>query len=241
MKTTGQSPVRLESFRWEKPGIATIVYVQLVAHGGAPAGIPSPESPVAVKYQGYSMRNVGSHMEFRWFFRGAEDMPRSATDTSPGGLHSEQWSMDISLLQVPITSHPDIDDIMQDYGGVLRAGEVEFPPYVKGGTNPFYGVRDFFAPGLILRVQRVKPQKSGSNTGSVSQLDGLGYIEAPTGSAFGFVTGSTGGNRSPWLKTEYSFRAEGDQIVETEGWRYGGIGGRGGWLREIYRPRDSRF
>jgi hypothetical protein len=244
VKMIGASPVRLESFRWEKPGVATAVYVQLLDPGSAAPGRPSLQglpSGLKLKYQGYSFRNVGSHVEFRWTYRGAGCMPRSPTDRSPAGdcAASEQWSMDISLMQSPITSHPDIDSIMNDFRGVLRAGEVEFPPYIDGKENPFYGVRDFFSPGVILKVQRVRP--SNGISGSVSQLNGLGYIDAPTGSQFGFVVGSSGGARSPWLKVEYSFRAEGDQVVETEGWRYGGIGGRGGWLREIYRPKDSRF
>lgn len=240
VKKTGSNTIRLESFRWEKPGVASATYVYLASHS---EGMPSASNTktlygVSMKYQGYSSRHQGSHIEYRFSYRGAKDVPRSPTDRSPGGKHGEQWSMDISLNKILLTAHPDIDTIMADYRGVMRYGAIEFPPYIGGKDNPFYGVRDFYSPNVILRVQRVSPSSGLPNA---SQLDELGYTDAPEGSSFGFVASNASGNRSPWLKVEYSYRVEGEQAVEVEGWRYAGIGGRGGWLNEIYRQRNSFF
>jgi hypothetical protein len=240
VRKTGKNQIRLESFRWEKPGVATATYVYLASHD---EGKPTTNKEktlfgVPMKYQGYSFRHQGSHVEYRFSYRGALPVPRGPTDRSPGGKHGEQWGMDISLNKILLTAHPDIDKIMSDYRGVMRYGAIEFPPYVNGNDNPFYGVRDFYSPNVILRVQRVSP---ASGAPKASQLNELGYTDAPNDTGFGFVARGAGGGRSPWLKVEYSYRVEGEQAVEVEAWRYAGVGGRGGWLNEVYRQRSSYF
>jgi hypothetical protein len=226
---TGSHRARLESFTWEKPGVASAVYSQITkigVNGTAPG--PSSLYGVPMSYQGKSVRNMGSHWETKFFYKGAKDIPRSPTDPETGNP-AERWSMDISLNTCPISQHPDIDSLMSVYKGVLRHGEVEWSPYIGGSPNPLYGVREFFYPNVILKVQRVL--KSGS--ANVADLTKLGKIDNPNNSAFGFSFSGSGG-RSPWLKIEHTYRAEGDEKVETEAWRYGGINGKGGWLRKIY-------
>jgi hypothetical protein len=45
----------------------------------------------------------------------------------------------------PITSHPDIENLLKTYGGVLKGDRVEWPTTIPGSTarNPMYGVDSF--------------------------------------------------------------------------------------------------
>jgi len=232
MQKTGTHVARLETFTWEKPGSASAVYVQ-ITEMGTQGTIPNVELlfGVPMAYQGYSLRNAGSHWETKFYFKGARDIPKSPNDPEQSNPH-ERWSMDISLNTCPITQHPSIDSIMKTYKGVLRHGEVEFPPYVSSKPNPFYGVREFFYPNVVLKVERVL-RSSSANAANAADLSKLGKTDTPGMSGFGFRTGATG-SRSPWLKVQHTYKAEGNDRVETEGWRYGGINNKGGWLTKIY-------
>lgn len=235
-----QYPVRLESFRWNKPGVAEAVYVQTVPYaaqgkkdGQKPDG-QNPDGlgtglPFPMVLVGTSVRNLGIHVEKRWIYRAGSQILRSPTDQSPGGKHHEQWSMDVSLMQVPLTMHPQIGQIKTQYKGIIKDGEIKFAPYLDNGAiNPFYNQRDFYSPAVSMSVQYVVP---GSYSPSAGDLVSLGTSETPDSGGFNFG-GRAPKGRSPWLLVEKAVRKKGNDRVETKTWRYGG---QAGWLDPIYK------
>jgi hypothetical protein len=231
MANNMQYPVRLESFRWNKPGVAEAVYVQTVPFAaqkqeakGLGDGLPFPMALV-----GRSSRNMGIHVEKRWIYRAGKQMDRSPTDQSPPGRHHEQWSMDVSLMQIPLTMHPQIAQIKSQYKGIIKDGEIKFAPYLDDGTiNPFYNQRDFYSPAVSMSVEYVM---TGGYSPSANDLVALGTTETPDSGGFNFG-GSAPKGRSPWLLVEKTVRKKGNDRAETKTWRYGG---RAGWLNPIYK------
>jgi len=241
-KLDGTPPYKLESISWRKPGILEVE----VSTYALSQGFTMPAAPLIKDYVTFSItpvleavraRNEGVATRVSWVFRAGQEMPDSPTDRQEDDKKS-QWSMEVSLMQVPITVHPNLKQIMEVGGGVFRDGEVDFPRLLNGAKNPYYGTSDFVVPSVTMTCQTVEVSSGMSFT----QIDKLGYskkadvVQDPVGKngaaiGFGFVSMSKGEGRRPWLLVEHSVRRAGSEQYESKTWRYGGVMG---WADPMY-------
>lgn len=242
-KLLGVAPSRLESVSWRKPGLVEIT----VSTYALSENFVMPAEPDIAEYVGFGdtvpilqairAQNEGVATKVSWIFRAGRELPDSETDRQETDKKS-QWSMDVSLMQVPITVHPNLKVIMEVGGGVFRDGEVDFPRMFNKVRNPYYGTSDFLVPSVTMSCQTIEPS-SGLLFG---QIDKLGYsrkggkIQKPEGRGgddigFTFVNINKGSERLPWLLVEHNVRRVGNEQFESKTWRYGGVLG---WANAIY-------
>jgi hypothetical protein len=243
MTLSGTPPYKLDSISWRKPGILEVE----ISIGVLSRGFTMPAAPKVNDYidfkdltpalEAVRTRNEGVATRVSWVFRAGQEMPDSPTDRQEYDRKS-QWSMDVSLMQVPITVHPNLKQIMEVGGGVFKDGEVDFPRMLNGAKNPYYGTSDFLVPSVAMTCQTIEP----SSGMSFSQINKLGYsrkdgvVQNPVGKGgvaigFGFVDINKGEGRRPWLLAEHSVRRAGNEQYESKAWRYGGVLG---WADPIY-------
>lgn len=220
---SGTIPAVLKSFRWIKPGIAEAKVVQEGILGRGDPIATMPTLPISMALEAYSEEwneGVGTRT---WTYRAAQPIPKSPTDPNDQAP-DEVWSCDAVLQDKPLTSHPNIDTIMTAYGGVLKAGNLEFPPRLANGDiNPLYMVESYLAPTV-----QIAYEKANAGTAvSVSSVGDLGYIDQPPTSGFGFL-GATSGQ---WLLTDQVIRKVGNDTSERKVWKWGGFGG---WVKQVY-------
>lgn len=219
----GVSPGVLRSFRWVKPGIAEAQVVQEgVVDGDA---LPTmPALPIAMDLEAYREEWRDGVGQRTWTYRAGQAIPKSETDPNEEGP-DEVWSCDVTLQERPLTSHPNIDVIMATYGGVLKSGNLEFPPrQADGSVNPLYMVETYLAPTVMVSYEKAKAAASVS----VSSIKDLGFIDEPPDSGFNFLTSLSG----QWLLTDHVVRKVGKDTSERQTWRWGGFGG---WVPQVYR------
>ena len=241
-KLDGTPPYKLESISWRKPGILEVE----ISTYALSQGFTMPAAPLIGDYVDFGVvpaleavraRNEGVATRVSWVFRAGKEMPDSETDRQEDDKKS-QWAMEVSLMQMPITMHPNLKQIMEVGGGVFKDGEVDFPRMLNGAKNPYYGTGDFVLPSVTMTCQTVE----ASSGMSFTQIDKLGYsrkggvVQNPVGKngaaiGFGFVSVNVGGGRSPWLLVEHSVRRAGSERYESKTWRYGGIMG---WPDPVY-------
>jgi hypothetical protein len=243
MMVSGALPYKLDSISWRKPGI---LEVQISTYALS-QGFVMPEAPLIEDHINFPditpvlevrrVRNEGVATRVEWVFRAGQEMPDSPTDRQEYDRKS-QWSMDVSLMQMPITVHPNLKNIMEVGGGVFRDGEVDFPRMLNGARNPYYGTSEFVVPSVTMTCQTIEV----SSGMSFAQIDKLGYsrkgqvVQNPVGRGgeaigFAFVSMSKGEGRRPWLLVEHSVRRAGNEQYESKTWRYGGVMG---WADPIY-------
>jgi hypothetical protein len=240
---SGTPPYKLDSISWRKPGILEVeISAYAPSEGFVMPAAPDVNNHVAFTgvtpvLEAVRARNEGVATRVSWVFRAGQELPDSPTDRQESDKKS-QWAMDVSLMQVPITVHPNLKTIMEVGGGVFRDGEVDFPRMLNGANNPYYGTSDFLVPSVTMTCQTVE----ASSGMSFSQIDKLGYsrkggaIQNPVGKGgaavgFGFVSMSKGEGRRPWLLVEHSVRRAGNEQYESKTWRYGGVMG---WADAVY-------
>jgi hypothetical protein len=241
-RVDGTPPYKLDSISWRKPGI---LEVQISTYALS-MGFVMPAAPLIVDYVTFSVtplleavraRNEGVATRVEWVFRAGQEMPDSPTDRQEDDRKS-QWSMEVSLMQMPIAMHPNLSRIMEVGGGAFKDGEVDFPRLLNGVKNPYYGTKDFVLPGVTMTCQTVETSSGMSFT----QIDKLGYSrkggleQIPVGRngaaiGFGFVSATAGSGRRPWLLVEHSVRRAGNEQYESKTWRYGGVMG---WPDPVY-------
>jgi hypothetical protein len=245
----GSIPYKLDSISWRKPGLVEVE----VSCYALSDGFTMPADPVAEEYfeleenvkprlEARRVRNEGTVTRVSWVFRAGREMPDSPTDRQTSDTKS-QWGLNVSLMQEPITCHPNLMRIMEVGGGIIKDGEVDFPRMLNGEKNPYYGTRDFLVPGVTMSCETIEP----SSNMSFSQIDKLGYSlkggieQKPTGKggadiAFKFVDMSKGEGRKPWLLVEHNVRRAGFEQAESKTWRYGGVAG---WADPMYNADYS--
>ena len=240
----GSIPYKLDSISWRKPGILEVeisCYALSQGFTGMPAD-PDIKNFVAFTatpvLEAKRIYNQGVATRCVWVFRAGEELPDSPTDRQEQDKKS-QWSMDVSLMQVPITVHPKLKAIMEVGGGVLRDGEVDFPRMLNGKKNPYYGTSDFLVPSVTMSCQTVEVSSSMSFT----QVDKLGYSRkggveqkpvAKGGGAHGFTfvdSSPPPAGRRAWILIEHNVRRSGSEQYESKTWRYGGVRG---WADAMY-------
>jgi hypothetical protein len=188
--------------------------------------------PAGLALVSRSVEPAGGHGVVRWTYRTAGDMPSSPSDDRDAEDRKKIISVEVSLSQVPLTSHPNIANIMNLYGGSMKSGELTFPisdplkasttmAYDKDGNaivnvNPFYGVTGYFEPSVRFKQRQMNVWTSG--------VDDLGMISDPPG-AYNF-----GGGRN-WIKSSVSERTFGQDREVNEEWM---SSGQGGWEPMVY-------
>ena len=240
---SGTPPYKLESISWRKPGVLVIeISCYALSQGFVRPAIPKIKDyvdfgDVVPVLEAIRTANQGIATRCSWIFRAGSELPDSPQDRQEQDKKS-QWSMDVSLMQVPITVHPNLKTIMEVGGGVLRDGEVDFPRMLNGNKNPYYGTTDFLVPSVTMSCQTIEV----SSAMSFAQVDKLGYSRkgnveqkpvSKTGGDPGFafvnVTMTTG--RRPWILVEHNVRRSGSEQLESKTWRYGGVLG---WADPMY-------
>lgn len=220
--------MRLESVKWRRPGILDVEISELIEPDGAIPSTPSPGTYLG----GYEGRYIERRIDrvsgadkVTWKFRAGYEPSSMGANSGTGDNPDEFWSMDVSLMQVPLTSHKDLDVILKAGGGQLRQGEIDWPRQLKGKKNPWYGTHSFLFPTVTVTKERIK--KFGAF--SFVSIAGLGES---TSAGIGWNIGSAGRkDREPWLKEGHYFYRAGDSFREKESWRWGGILG---WATQLY-------
>jgi hypothetical protein len=222
--------MRLESVRWKRPGILDVEISELIKLNGE---IPAPPSPG--KYLGgYKGRFIERRIDrvsgadkVTWLFRAGYEPTAMGAVSGNGDDPNEFWSMDVSLMQVPLTSHSNLDAIIKAGGGQLRQGEIDWPRQLKGKKNPWYGTHSFLFPTVTITKEKIKR----AAVFSFASIAGLGDS---TSANIGWrVGGSSRKDRAPWIKEGHYFYRAGDSFREKESWRWGGILG---WADQLYNP-----
>jgi hypothetical protein len=242
-KLDGTPPYKLDGISWRRPGV---LEVQISIYALS-KGFTMPATPKIADYVDFTgivpvmevrrVRNEGVATRVEWVFRAGKEMPDSPTDRQESDKKS-QWSMEVSLMQLPITVHPNLKQIMEVGGGVFKDGEVDFPRMLNGAKNPYYGTSEFLVPGVTMTRQLIEV----GSVMSFPQIDKLGYsrrdrvVQNPEGQlgadiAFKFVGNSNQEGRLPWLLVDHSVRRAGSEQYESKTWRYGGVVG---WPDPIY-------
>lgn len=241
MQLIGELPkARLASLQIEKPGKLTVVFKQ--EYFGNPMAVEAPDIggiglPPNLAYSSKSIEpgEGGEHGELTWKYESSFPMPSSPTDDRDEDDKKRTVSMEVSLTQVALTMHPNIEKIMSMFGGAMKDGELTFPindptgastrrGYDKDGTlvmnvNPFYNVTGYMEPSVKFRTQQMD-EWSGV-------VDDLGMISEPPG-GFQF-----GGGRN-WIKLSASERTHGRNKEVSEEWL---LSGQGGWEPTVYSYR----
>jgi hypothetical protein len=187
-----------------------------------------PEDFLYVEHEISDMAGVAR--KHTWLFRKGKALPWAVgAGGANGGANSEYWSMNVSLMQVPITSHPNLKKILDAGGGVLRQGEVEWPRYLNGVKNSWYGISGFLVPGVSVTKETIKSARGVAEKLSFTEVDDVGYSEGRL--AGGFYAPGAGAKRKPWVLESHTLSSAGNEFRETKVWRYGGVIG---WLDMIY-------
>jgi hypothetical protein len=231
-------PPIIESIRLEPPGKLTVTMSELVVELDPPINIP--DCPVqGVVATGYEMKTdpQGGFGKIIYTFMGGVDI--SGGDGSGGdGTYAspnEVIEVSIGVDQVPLGMHPKISEILKDFGGTIKEGELSFPEEDPTGQskrrgvnadgeefalNPFYGITSFFAPRATFR------RRSLTSDGDIANL---GKLNDPPLSG---LPSSTGLSSSPtnWIKTSVNRRDHGNATETTEEWLYSVTG----WEPKIY-------
>jgi hypothetical protein len=229
---------RLERLWVVRPGKATASYVIESVDPDSPA------DPGMIEGHGLALltdwklvrkdanRMPDGYYVIRWTYEAGCQMP--------GGNDGILYSMHATVMQEPLTSHPDIENLMQTYGGYLRDGQLLFSPQdptgesTRSGTdaqgnyygsiNPLYNVDSYMSPRVSVRRRKM----TEGNDVPTDQLSSLGVVDTPP-DGFGFNSGL-------WLKTIANASQHGMDLEITEEWMSGGIGG---WRPIIYDPNYS--
>ncbi len=224
----------LKSINWRRPGQIDVV-ISAVGKKDESFAAPGPGQHVP----GFGGRLIqterierGKNISERvWTFRWAKALPLPGGGGGGGGGGSDVfWSMDVSLMQAPITSHPNLKNILAAGGGTIKNGEIDWPQYIKGQKNPWYGTSDFLIPSVRVTKEFVDAGGSGGKL-SMNSIDEVGYSEASLASGF-TTAASFGVGRKAWLLESHSARSSGEGYQAARTWRYGGVLG---WLDAVYQ------
>jgi len=229
MKTFERNVWRVENISWRRPGILEVSVSCMIGAGDAIPDMPSlPISGVSdlllieKRIEGIPAQKVTR------VYRKGKKLPAEAKNNSDDGTF---WSMDVSLMQVPITSHPNLKNIMAAGAGTLKNGEGEWPRYVNKAKNPWYGTSSFLSPGIVVTKEEID-ESSGSEEISFPQIDGVGYATPLDSGAFSDDSASPGPGRSKWLLEAHTVHKVGKEKKTIKTWRHGGALG---WANQMYQ------
>jgi hypothetical protein len=220
---------KIESVEWRRPGVMEVQVVALIECG---ATVPKP--PEASAYlKGFTGKLIETRVEriatadrVTWKFRGG--VPPSKIGASKYNDSTDHyWSMDVALMQIPITVHPKLDAILKAGSGFLNKGDVEWPRYVAGKKNKWYGISSYLFPTVV--VTRDSVRESGGDI-SFTEIDGVGFSEGGIKSGFNFSE-SVGAGRKAWLLESHTMTKVGNELRERKTWRWGGVRG---WADQLY-------
>ena len=220
----------IDAINWRRPGVLEVA-VSCKINGGdeipsAPKSIPL--TGISSSLSLYERRVEGfDHKTVTFLYKTGKPLPGNANANDDGTA----WSMDVSLMQVPITCHPELKNIMSAGGGVLRNGEVDWPRYVNGKKNSWYGTTSFLVPSITVTKEEIDENDSPGGTLSFPEVDNVGYSVSQVSGGFN-GGGSAGSGRKSWLLESQSLRKIGKQKQKTQVWRHGGVLG---WADQIYQ------
>ena len=229
MKFDGTSDYKVDKINWRRPGVIELSVSRKIGQKDA---IPAPPKKVPLD-------STGEDIAFFLIERRVEGSAyKTVTCTYVAGKllpsfgqddDGTAWSMDVSLMQVPITCHPNLKAIMAAGGGVLKNGEVDWPRYVNNKKNTWYGTTSFLVPSIVVTKDEVD-EKSSTGSLSFPHVDDVGYSVANIPGGFGGDSAAAG--RKAWVLESHSLRKIGKQRRETKVWRHGGVLG---WVNQMYQ------
>jgi hypothetical protein len=226
------STYALKSINWRRPGDLDVV-ISAVGKKDESFSTPGPSRHVP----GFNGRLIqterierGNISERVWTFRAAKALPGGGGGGGGSDGSGIFWSMDVSLMQAPITSHPNLKKILAAGGGTIKNGEIDWPQYINGQKNPWYGTSDFLVPSVRVTKEFIDAGGDGGKL-SMNSIDEVGYSEASLASGF-TTAASFGAGRKAWLLESHSARSSGEGYQAARTWRYGGVLG---WLDAVYK------
>lgn len=218
---------KLDSVQWRRPGVQEIEISALIKHGDPIPARPDPKDYLANAVAQLIERRVERQEiadKITWKFRRGERLPNPEDDTF--------WTMEVALGQQPLTSHPNLQAILAAGGGVLKDGEVEWPRYLNGKKNSWYGTNSFLFPSVTVSKERIRVGVSSGGGLSFAEVDEVGYsTSALDTGAFGGASGGLGPGRKPWILESHTLSKAGNELRERKTWRHGGVLG---WADQIY-------
>ena len=166
--------------------------------------------------------------------------PTSANDPRDGDLKAGVVSAAITLTRQPIGMHKNFATLQKKYGGRLLYGEWDWPQRdptgqsnrsgvdkngdVVTGVNPMYGVQDYLAPSVTLRLSKME----GGGYATPPVGSNIGKLEEPPQAITQLIKWSPSSNQSQgaaaygeWLLTENSASQHADAVQVTKGWQSG--------------------
>lgn len=216
--------------------VSTIYYRQVVItrmskmdQGKSPdltSNIPTP--PTGHALTGITANYRDGIARIDYYFQGERD----------SGIQSDLvMTAEGSLTNEPITSHPKIGGLVQNYSSGMRAGKVLWKPYLNSGgsngtdpngnaasnLNPFSNVDSFLNAGMTYTIT-----KSYATLPNM-QLDKVGKI-ADT-AIFGTLPQLPTNYPNGWLYAGFSIQQQGSVYQVTINYLKSGPGG---WFPEIY-------
>ncbi len=216
---------KLESVSWRRPGVMDVTITALIKINSK-----IPATPTSSGLAGYygelverRIERVGGADKVTWLFRSG--YRSSELGASSDG--DEFWSMEVSLMQEPITCHPNLDKILKAGQGVLKKGEIDWPRYIGDKKNSWYGVNSFLFPSIVVSCEKIK--KKGGNF-SFTDIDDVGFSKSSLPGGFNYG-GSAGKNRKKWLLESHQLSRVGSDFRERKSWRWGGVLG---WIDQLY-------
>jgi hypothetical protein len=225
----------LKSINWRRPGTIDVV-ISAVGKKAEAFAEPAPMDYVP-EFAGRLIQTerieTGKNISERvWTFRRVKPLPgvRDNGNNYIGGGSDVFWSVDVSLMQAPITSHPNLKKILAAGGGAIKNGEVDWPQYINGVKNSWYGTSDFLIPSVRVTKEFVDAGGDGG-TLSMNSIDEVGYSESVLASGF-TTAASFGRERKAWLLESHTARSSGEGYQSARSWRYGGVLG---WLDALYQ------
>jgi len=217
---------KLESIQWRRPGVQDLEVSALVPQGQG-ASVPSPGD----YFGGFAGQLIETRVErqgiadkITWKWRRGQLLPEQ-------GEQGDFWSMEVGLMQIPITTHPNLQGILAAGGGVLKNNEVEWPRYLNGKKNTWYGTTSFLFPSITVTKERIRTGLSGGAGLSFPEIDEVGYSGPVDSGGFGGSSGSLPG-REQWLLESHTLSKVGNELRARKAWRHGGTLG---WVDQLYK------
>lgn len=230
-----ETTYKLDNVQWRRPGIQEFEISTLIKHGGLLPGAPDPRDYLAGSPPQLIERRVERQEiadKITWKFRRGLQMPGNVGGVGGDGSDGTYWTMDVALGQLPLTSHPNLQAIMAAGGGVLKDGEVEWPRYLNGKKNSWYGTSSFLFPSVTVSKEKIRPGATSDGGLVFAEVDEVGYSASSLDTwAFPGASGGVGPGRKPWILESHTLAKAGNELRERKTWRHGGVLG---WADQIY-------
>lgn len=209
--------------------------------------LTKPSFDPALLPQGLPAMSVESYRDTRegpiWkrtFRLVSKDFPEPTNpEDKPRDQNNPIYGLQVTLEDIPLALHPDIDNLIINWGGVAQAdGTVEFPRLLSAEnygnvgsliiddgkkTNPMWGQKTYKAVSMVFTAKWF--WTGTDDTPWPSQIDKVGQIDTPQKAP------DVSKQTRDWLYLGMSTRMTGRMHEIEESWL---MSAPGGWFKDVY-------